>query len=281
MSGNRNPVGDQRVREVAEREVVRTFALPTDEERAEAVVPAVGAFDDPTARFAAEPADEGRFTAPTDVALDAQDSESRIDLRIVVPFVHAAVLRAEATSRRDRSDRLKGRQSVPQVGHIGTADRKANRDTSAVRENVPFSADFRAVRGIRPRKIPPFGAFTRMASSEVQAQTIPLRLSYSFSTCFQSLWKTPVCTQRVKYRWQVAPEPNSRGNAFHWHPVRSRYTIPANTCRTGMRGRPPRGLGASTGINGATRRQRSSGTSENFASIPLEDHARSPGSSGF
>jgi hypothetical protein len=66
----------------------------------------------------------------------------------------------------------------------------------------------------------------------------------------------------------LARPKRSAGNAFHWQPVRSTYTMPSTTCRAGLGGRPAPGLrtysllgdGMRCGTSGPTRCQNSSVT---------------------
>ena len=66
-------------------------------------------------------------------------------------------------------------------------------------------------------------------------------------------------THAWKRRWQVDPDPYSRGNAFHWQPVRSTYKMPSMTWRKGTTGRPLVPRGFSGGRSGWSWAQRSSG----------------------
>jgi hypothetical protein len=75
-----------------------------------------------------------------------------------------------------------------------------------------------------------------------------------------------------KNRWWIALAlPNtSFGNAFHWHPVRSTYTMPSNTVRAGFGLRPPpalrlyvfSGLRCDPGISASTQFQNASDTTQ-------------------
>jgi hypothetical protein len=57
----------------------------------------------------------------------------------------------------------------------------------------------------------------------------------------------------------VEPEPNSRGIAFHWQPVRSTWRIPSSTRRNGTAGRPRVPGGFSGGSSARQSAQRASG----------------------
>ena len=87
------------------------------------------------------------------------------------------------------------------------------------------------------------GALTIAPSMLCQAQAMPSRSSYSASPFRQSRTNTPLRFHNRKYLWIELALPNlSSGNAFHWQPVRSTYTIPSKTRRESKGLRPPPGL---------------------------------------
>jgi len=176
-SADRRSVGDERVGQVTEPDIVVRLSLPADEQRSESVVPAVGALDYPATRFALVATDERRFTATPDVRFDVAEVEPDPERSVVVPLVHAAFLRPVAAARCDRFDRVDGAQCHPQIGHVGGADREPDRDTACIRDKMSFAARFGSIGWARTRVIPPFGAFTMMASSELQIQPIRFFLS--------------------------------------------------------------------------------------------------------
>ena len=63
------------------------------------------------------------------------------------------------------------------VGHVRAGDQRADRHAATVGENVPFYATFRAIGRVRPREVPPFGAFTEAVSSELHFHAMPRRPS--------------------------------------------------------------------------------------------------------
>jgi hypothetical protein len=69
----------------------------------------------------------------------------------------------------------------------------------------------------------------------------------------------PSSTHSWKRRWQVEPEPNPFGTAFHWQPVRSTCRMPSSTLRKGTIGRPGVPAGFSGGKCGRHSAHRSSG----------------------
>lgn len=105
---------------------------------------------------------------------------------------------------------------------------------------------------------PPNGALTMALSSDCQRHWIPRRSSYRVNSLPQSRWKMPAWTHSWMRRWQVDPDPYSRGRAFHWQPVRSTYRMPSMTWRKGTTGRPLVPGGFSGGKSGWNWAQRSS-----------------------
>jgi len=111
---------------------------------------------------------------------------------------------------------------------------------------------------------------------------MPSISSYSASPAAQSASKKPAASHSRKRLWMALALPKrSLGNAFHWQPVRSTYTMASNTWRAGFGGRPAPGLrryffsgeGARCGISGSTRCQNSSVTTQDstrFAKISIQ-----------
>ena len=109
---------DEGGRKVCKREIVARFHLPTDQQRAKAIVPAVRALHDPTPWLAAHAPEEGRLTLLSDVRDDAAIAHGAVAVPKRIPFVEAAVLRAaHATSRlqHDRVERARQRPFIVQI----------------------------------------------------------------------------------------------------------------------------------------------------------------------
>ena len=71
---------------------------------------------------------------------------------------------------------------------------------------------------------------------------MPCIWSYSASPALHSVSKKPDRSYSKKRLWIALALPKrSLGNAFHWHPVRSTYTMASNTWRAGFGGRPAPG----------------------------------------
>jgi hypothetical protein len=120
------------------------------------------------------------------------------------------------------------------------------------------------------------GAFTMVPSILCHRQAIPSISSYSARPLRQRRTNTPFRFHSKKYLWMELELPNtSFGSAFHWHPVRSTYTMASNTLRGSMALRPPPGRRKyfflldrfAFVINGSTRFQSSSDMVHDF--IPL------------
>jgi hypothetical protein len=67
-----------------EREVVGSLAFVTNEQRAKAVVPAIGSFDDPATGSPANATHERRFTAASNVRDHATIVDGRVPVRVEI-----------------------------------------------------------------------------------------------------------------------------------------------------------------------------------------------------
>jgi hypothetical protein len=83
---------------------------------------------------------------------------------------------------------------------------------------------------------------------------------------------TPASFQSRSRRQHVMPEPqpSSWGRSSHRSSVRSTKRMPAKHCRSGMRGRPPRGFGGSCGLSGSMICHSSSATLEVPYAPPMQ-----------
>jgi len=167
------PEGDERTGEVKESKVVGANSLPAHEQAPKAVVPSIGSLHDPAARLALDASEQGLLAAAPDVRRDPARSNCCLSVLVVVPLVEAEVLRAAGAARRANHDCVERLADQPLVVDVGAGDLGSQRDSPAVGQDVPFDAAFRAIRGIRTREVPPFGAFTRALSSEDHFHWIP------------------------------------------------------------------------------------------------------------
>ena len=168
---------DEAARELEHRQIVGGDSLPADEQSAKAVVPAICPFDDPAPRPAAHTADQGLFPSPADVRNDPAATNCGFRVSVVVPLVQAQVLGTPRTTRRLQDDSVEHLRHHPLVVDVRSGDDHRQRNAATVREDVTFHAELRAVRRVRPRVAPPFGALAMALSSEAKSHWMPRRLS--------------------------------------------------------------------------------------------------------
>ena len=166
-------IGDEGAGHVNEREVVLCDRLPTSAQRAEVVVPAVGALDDPASRTTASAADQRRLATATNVRSHAAPSSFSLASPIVVAFVETEMARATQPARRAQLDGVECNADQPHVIDVGGGQYDRNRDAAAVAKDVAFRTEFAAIGGIGTGEVPPFGAFTEALSREHQVQSMP------------------------------------------------------------------------------------------------------------
>jgi hypothetical protein len=162
-----------RTRQVDERTVVLGLSLPANSQAAEIVVPTVGTLDHPTAWFAAHAAHEGRFAPAANVRSHAAFACLVLAILVVVALVEADVLWPARSSRGADRDRIKRGAYHPLVVDVRAGQRDGEGDTTPVRQNVAFCAEFSAIGRAGAREVPPFGAFTEALSSDVHSRSSP------------------------------------------------------------------------------------------------------------
>jgi hypothetical protein len=186
--------------------------------------------------------------------------------QVVIPFVRVQLVRTLAWTS---SSPAQGRDGVQRdaehqrIMHIGARDGYGEGDASALDHNMALRARFATVRWIRPGRFAPFFAATLALSRAARDQSI---LSASASRWSRSRCKrsqTPAWRQSRSRRQQVIPlpQPSSWGSSSQLLPLLRTKMMPVSAARSLMRGRPPRGLGDSTGSNGSMTAQSSSLTS--------------------
>ena len=158
-------------------EVVGGVAFPAHQQTTEAVVPAVGAFDDPAPRFALGAPNERLFAATSDVRNDPAFANSGFDVGVVISLVQTEVLRASRATRCPQWNSIEHLSHHPLVVHVRTCDQRGDRHAPTIRENVPFHAEFPPVRRVPPCIAPPLGAWAMAPSSEAKSHLMPRRLS--------------------------------------------------------------------------------------------------------
>ncbi len=135
-------------------------------------MPTIGALDDPAPGLPPDAADQGRFAAAADVRLNATSAHGGLRIGVVVALVEAQMRRPTGPARGPHDDRIERGRDVPFVVDVGGGDVGGERDASGVGEDVTLYAALGAVRGVRTRVGPPFGAFTEAVSSEAQRHWI-------------------------------------------------------------------------------------------------------------
>jgi len=166
-------VGNKGKGQIHESAIVERLPLPTDTQRAEVVVPAVGSLDDPAARSPSDAADERLFTPPTNVRGDSSLSRFALGIGVVVSFVEAQVFGPTRASRSVDEDCVQRRPHHPLVVDVCTGQRHRQRDAAPIGQNVALAAELRAIGRVGASEFPPFGALTMALSREAQSQSIP------------------------------------------------------------------------------------------------------------
>ncbi len=151
---------------------MRPDPFPPDEQRPEPVVPADGPLDDPPTRLATDTADQRGLAPAADEGLDAAGAHGGLRIGVVVPFVEAEVLRTPRPPGSPHDDRIERGRDVPCVVDVGGGDLGGQRDAASVSQEVALDPALGAVRGVRPRLGPPFGAFTIAVSRAAQRHWI-------------------------------------------------------------------------------------------------------------
>ena len=148
-------------------------SFPSNQQSAEAVVPCVGALHYPAPGLAVHAAKQGLLAAPSDVRRDPARTHGGLCVSVVVPLVQAEMLRSSRPARCPQNHSIKDPGDEPLVVNVRAGDLGGQRDASAVRQDVTLDAALRAIRGVRAREVPPFGAFTMAVSSEDHFHWIP------------------------------------------------------------------------------------------------------------
>ncbi len=157
---------------VDEGEIVLREHLPANAESAKVVVPAVGAFDDPTTRSSGLAAPL-LLASSTKVQADTATRDLEGGVVVVVSFVEAEIPRATRAARcteRNSVERLRG---DPLVVDVGAGQRDSDGDTAPVGEDVALRAKLSTICRIGSGEAPPLGAFTEALSREHQFQSMP------------------------------------------------------------------------------------------------------------
>jgi hypothetical protein len=136
-------------------------------------MPAIGTFDNPPSRLAANTTDQRRLTSATDVRFHSAFACLLLGIIVVVPFVEADVLGQYRPEHSPNRNRIKRGTYHPLVVDIGAGQGDCQWNPATVGQNVAFRAEFCTIGRIWPRDIPPFGAFTEALSSEAHSRSSP------------------------------------------------------------------------------------------------------------
>lgn len=166
----------------------------------------------------------------------------------------------------DRGNRVDKGEQLGGVMGVGGREANGERDTIAIHHQVVLGARFASIHRGRSGLLAPFLARTlrlsRLARLQSTAASSPSQLRSRVCNFFQ----TPASCQSRSRRQQVVPlpQPSTFGRSRQGQPVRNTKMIPPSAARSGTRGRPPFGLGGSSGNSGSMASHRSSETSGSF-----------------
>ena len=169
--------GDEGTSEEEKGQVVRALSLPAHEETAIAVVPTVGAFDDPAPGLAADAPDQRLLAATADVRNDSPLSRFGFGLAVVVALVEAEVARATDAAPGAKRHRVERLGHHPLVVDVRRRDLHGDGHATRIGQDVALNAFFGAIGRVGTRMVPPFGAFTIALSRLHQRQSMPRHAS--------------------------------------------------------------------------------------------------------
>jgi len=241
-------------------------AFIADGESAETVEPREGPLDYP-----AVPAQLVTGLDPTagDAAADPPLAQVRPTAWVVIALVRmqfGGPLPRSTPWPLDRLDRLDQVLENNRVVDVGRREPDREWEALAVDQEVPLRPRFATVGRVRADRLvrtAPLFAGMLDASRLARDQSIRSAAPSRSSTARCRRCHTPACCHSRKRRQQVTPlpQPSSWGKYSQGSPVLSTKRMPVSAARSGMRGRPPLGLGGSGGSSGAMTSQSASLTS--------------------
>ena len=172
----------------------------------------------------------------------------------------------------DGWDGVNQRKQLRRVVRVSGRKTHGERDTVPIHYQVVLGAGLATVDRVRSRLLAPLWP-ARSGYRDWPAPVDGGLVPNQFSSLTCSRCQTPASCQSRGLRQQVVPlpQPSSVGKNRHGHPVRKAKTMPPRAARSGMRGRPPLGLGGTVGSKGSMASQRSLGTS--IDAFMTSDHA--------
>src|SRR5215211_7230497 len=189
--------------------------------------------------------------------------------REVVGFVCVQLRRTlarptgKSTGPLDRLYSVHGFFEDLRVVDVCSREHYGERDAPSVRNNVALRARFSFIRRIRAGLRSPLFAGTLAESKEARSHSMRSAWPRRFKSARCSSSHTPPSCQSRSLRQHVEPDPHpiSLGSISQGMPLFRTKMMPARASRSGTRGRPPLGLGGSSGSRGSIASQSSSLTS--------------------
>lgn len=163
--------GDQRAGQVEQALVELAGPLPPDEKSPEAVVPGIGALDDPSTGFPLRAAYKWRLSSAADVGDDTPVAYFLLGVLEVIALVEAQMLFTSWASSRSDDDSVECFAHHPLVMHVGAGQRRCDRNASPVAEDVPFDAELATIGWIWTRQVP----LLELSPSRCRAKPTPTR----------------------------------------------------------------------------------------------------------
>ena len=139
ITAGRRAIGDHGAGEVNEREIVLRDRFPPNAKRAEVVVPAVRALDDPATRTTAL-APSHFLAASTKMQSDTATRNLALGIVVVIPFVEAEVPWSTRAAWRTEWNSVERFAREPLVVNVGAGQRDCDGDAATVGEDMPFRA---------------------------------------------------------------------------------------------------------------------------------------------
>lgn len=214
--------------------------LVTHIQPAKAVEPRHGAFDDPACAPEATP-----MVRPTfgQLRLNAPPVEFvAVRLRVVRPVSLDQLWFSDgaAGTSAQRRHRIDQREQLGDVVAVGGGQRRDERNSLRVGENVMFRPGLAAIGRVRSSFFPPRSARSDVLSTTARARSRSPRWRNSVSSTVCNRFQTPARCHRTSRRQHVLPDPQpiSCGSMFQGIPLRSTNRIPVRTARSGIGLRP-------------------------------------------
>jgi len=187
-----------------------------------------------------------------------------------VPLKDAGAVTRASTAPGDRRYRVEHRDGRYRIVKVCRGCPNHQGNAPGIGDQVPFAPFFRTIRRVRAGVGPPKSARTEALSMTARDSLIRLLRPRVLSNLAWISGQMPAAVQSRSRRQQVTPLPHpiSEGSMRHGSPLRKTKTIPVRQARSATRGRPPSGLGGSTGRRGSISFHNASVTSVNAMASP-------------